>query len=634
MRLCTFFTTAILCSGFSLVSGDEVTIWNFDDSEVKWTPNDQVELQAVDGTLMVKSTGRDPYFSAPVNAAAGWHQLTIKARHKGRADLQVFWSTEKQPGTSEANSVRSDLRGNESEFKEFAIWFRTDSPLTALRLDPMSRGGRMEIDSITLSADPPPAPKATPVEDMHIADGFQVELLYPVRGEEYGSWVSMTVDPKGRLIVSDQYGKLYRVTPPPAGSNQPTTLEAIDVEVGMAQGLLYAFDSLYVMVNGTNAENQGLYRVTDSDGDDKFDSVEWLRKIVGGGEHGPHAVTLSPDGKSLYVCAGNHTDPVDFEKSRVPRNWDEDQLLPRMWDAGGHAVGKMAPGGWIAKVSPDGKEWELVASGFRNEYDIAFNSDGELFTYDADMEWDVGTPWYRPTRVNHVTSGAEFGWRSGTGKWPSYYPDSLPAVVDIGPGSPTGIVFGTGADFPEQYQKALFISDWSYGVIYAVHMTPSGSSYTAKAEQFISAAPLPVTDLVVNPVDNALYFTIGGRRTQSALYRVTYAGDEAEPAVADSAEAKQLRELRHRLESLHHDDAADAVNKAWPYLGHSDRHIRFAARIAIEHRPVEEWATKCRSPKTVILMRSLPHYSHWQEMVNHTFRELFLDRWLVLLNLN
>ena len=32
--------------------------------------------------------------------------------------------------------------------------------------------------------------------------------------ETQGSWVNMTVDPKGRLIVSDQYGKLYRVSLP------------------------------------------------------------------------------------------------------------------------------------------------------------------------------------------------------------------------------------------------------------------------------------------------------------------------------------------------------------------------------------------------------------------------------------
>lgn len=62
----------------------------------------------------------------------------------------------------------------------------------------------------------------------------------------------------------------------------------------------------------------------------------------------------------------------------------------------------------MCKTDPDGKTWEVVATGFRNQYDIDFNGDGELFTYDADMEWDLNTPWYRATRVNHVISGAEF----------------------------------------------------------------------------------------------------------------------------------------------------------------------------------------------------------------------------------
>jgi putative heme-binding domain-containing protein len=390
--------------------------------------------------------------------------------------------------------------------------------------------------------------------------------------------------------VSDQYGKLYRVTPPAKGSKDEIKIELINVDVGMAQGLLCAFDSLYVMTNSGDEPRVGLHRVRDTDGDDQYDSAEQLRLLRGGNEHGPHAIILSPDKKSLYVCAGNHTPPTDFSQSRVPRIWNEDQLLPRMWDAGGHAVGVMAPGGWIAQVSPDGQDWQLLASGFRNEYDIALNPAGELFTYDADMEWDVGSPWYRPTRVNHVTSGAEFGWRSGTGKWPVYYPDSLGSVVDIGPGSPTGITFGTGAKFPAKYQNALFISDWSYGVVYAVHMSPAGSTYTGEAERFLSAAPLPVTDLVINPADQAMYVTIGGRKTQSGLYRVTYKGGESTaPAEVAKDAGSELRSLRHELEVLHHADAKDAVAKAWPYLGHADRNIRFAARTAIEHQPVASW---------------------------------------------
>ncbi len=570
----------------------ETARWDFQTDNSGWTPNGQVQLDVVNGTLTVTSTGNDPYLTGSVKAPAGWHKLTLAAKFAGKADFQVFWNTEKDNGTAEARSARAEFRGDANKFRSVKLFFHTNSPLTTLRIDPMSGVGKMQIESIVLTDDAPPQPTATPVADIRVPEGFKVELLHSVDAATHGSWVSMTPDHKGRLIVSDQYGKLHRVTVPAIDSEGPVLIEPIDLEIGMAQGLLYAFDSLYVMVNSTDAEKQGLYRITDSDGDDRFDTVEWLRKIDGGGEHGPHSVILSPDEKSLYVCAGNHTNPTEFSSSRVPKVWQEDQLLPRMWDAGGHAVGKMAPGGWIAKVSPDGKEWELVASGFRNEYDIAFSPEGELFTYDADMEWDVGTPWYRPTRVNHVTSGGEFGWRSGTGKWPSWYPDSLPSVVDIGPGSPTGIAFGTRAKFPAKYQRSLFISDWSYGIIYAVQLTPEGASWTGTAERFVSAAPLPGTDIIIAK-DGAMYFTIGGRRTQSGLYRVTYAGVESTTAVTSAvSEGAELRALRTRLEMLHHPNAENAIATAWPHLGHSDRHIRFAARIAVEHRPIAEWADK------------------------------------------
>lgn len=582
---------AVCASG--ITSAGEISRWDFDKEPVGWEPNSETELSLVEGHLKVHSTGNDPYLTAKVDGRGGEHRITITAKFRGNTNFQVFWTTEAEPGTSEERSVSGELRGSEREARSIKLYFTTESPVTSIRIDPLSRKGDMLIDSIELSDDPAPIPMATPVEEMRIADGFEVELLYSVPSEQMGSWVCMTTDPKGRLIVSDQYGKLYRVTPQPKGSGEEPQIELINVDVGMAQGLLCAFDSLYVMTNINQESRVGLHRVRDTDGDDQYDTAEHLRLLKGGNEHGPHAIVLAPDGKSLYVCCGNHTPPTDFSSSRVPRNWDEDQLLPRMWDAGGHAVGILAPGGWIAQVSPDGQDWQLVATGFRNEYDIAFDSNGELFTYDADMEWDVGSPWYRPTRVNHVTSGAEFGWRSGTGKWPEYYPDSVGSVVDIGQGSPTGIAFGIGAKFPAKYQKSLFISDWSYGVIYAVHLTPDGSTYTGEAERFISAAPLPATDIVINPVDQAMYFTIGGRKTQSGLYRVTYKGAESTaPVVVEKDAGSELRDVRHKLESLHHADASDAVAQAWPYLGHADRTIRFAARIALEHQPVASWQEK------------------------------------------
>src|SRR5437763_16922238 len=67
------------------------------------------------------------------------------------------------------------------------------------------------------AADRPTAPSATPADRIKALKGFQVELLYSVPKETQGSWVNLATDPKGRLIVSDQYGKLYRVTLPALG---------------------------------------------------------------------------------------------------------------------------------------------------------------------------------------------------------------------------------------------------------------------------------------------------------------------------------------------------------------------------------------------------------------------------------
>lgn len=470
-------------------------------------------------------------------------------------------------------------------------------------------GGQPWGDVLARSATAPqPAGFAVPT-------GFAVERLFVVPREELGSWVSLATDPQGRLIASDQGDKgLVRITPAALDGSSETIVERIPAEIKGAQGLLWAFDALYVVCNG--GTGSGLYRVTDSDGNDTLDRVEKLRAFDGGGEHGPHNIVLSPDGQRLFIICGNDTKPpftvtnvtepqtmggiresqrrvslADDGASRLPANWDEDTVIARMWDGNGHAVGRLAPGGFIVSTDLNGRQWELWSTGYRNPYDFAFNADGELFAYDADMEWDFGTPWYRPTRVNHATSGSELGWRSGTAKWSPSFPDSLPAIVDIGPGSPVGAAFGYGTRFPAKYQKAFFICDWTFGTMYAIHLEPDGASYRGTKEEFVSRTPLPLTDMTVGR-DGAIYFTVGGRGGQSELYRVTYRGLEPTDQVDAHDEAgADERKLRLELEALHKPvaDSQGAIDKAVACLGHPDRFIRYAARISLEHQPVELW---------------------------------------------
>jgi sugar lactone lactonase YvrE len=158
------------------------------------------------------------------------------------------------------------------------------------------------------------------VAKLKIPEGFHVERLYNPSDNNEGSWVAMTFDDKGRIIACDQYGYLYRITVPPIGADTTTNKMKVDkleinvpgdtshakIKMGLAHGLLWAYNSLYVVVNDEGEEDSvtrpsGLYRLQDTNGDDQFDKLTMMKRLHGDGEHGPHSVILSPDKKSLFV---------------------------------------------------------------------------------------------------------------------------------------------------------------------------------------------------------------------------------------------------------------------------------------------------------------------------------------------
>lgn len=458
----------------------------------------------------------------------------------------------------------------------------------------------------------------TKIGKLKLPSGFHAEHLYSPGENKQGSWVAMTFDDKGRMIACDQYGSLYRITIPPIGSDtakSKVSVEKLEIKIagdtskmkiGFAHGLLYAFNSLYVMVNDegdtTLARKSGLYRVQDTDHDDQYDKITLLKSLEGRGEHGPHTVVLSPDKKSLYVIAGNFTKipAMDDYKSPPPVR-QIDNLLPLIRDPNGHDNTVNTHGGWIAHIDSIGSHWELISSGFRNPFDLTFNDAGDMFTFDSDMEWDFGLPWYRPIRICQVTSGSEFGWRPGTDKWSPAFPDNLPPVLNIGQGSPTSFFSGQNARFPEKYRKSLFAFDWSFGIIYAIQLDPDGASYKAKGEEFISGSPLPLTDGLIGP-DGALYFLTGGRKLESDLYRVYYGDNTENTEKLAEVKLNEEQNIRRKLEEYHGQPKAGAINFAWPYLKHSDRFIRFAARIAVENQPVSQWKERALNEKDPVIL--------------------------------
>ncbi len=416
---------------------------------------------------------------------------------------------------------------------------------------------------------------STEAEQLQVPIGFQAELLYSA-GENEGSWISLAEDPKGRWVIGHEDEGLMRIT---LDDNAPPTAEQLAVASSECRGLVFAHDSLYVMGNKTRS----LYRLRDTNDDDQFDNVQKLKEFAGGTGHGRNQLTLGPDGKIYIICGDSVQQPTDA--TYLP------PLIPDPDDV------QNKQNGFVARTDPDGTNWEVVVRGLRNPYGIDFNANGDFFTYDADAEYDMGSSWYRPTRVLHLLPSSDYGWRAVTRRWPPYNPDSatMPQpMLDIGRGSPTAVEFAAGDNFPAPYRDALFVLDWSYGRILAVHMQPSGASYAAGAEVFLRGSPLNVTDLEFGS-DGAMYFVTGGRKTQSGLYRVRYVGEQvSQPPpsaqqIAVGNHAKQARQRRQKLESLRGSDSSVTIETAWMALDASDPWIRHAARTAIESMPVAMW---------------------------------------------
>lgn len=411
---------------------------------------------------------------------------------------------------------------------------------------------------------------STATSAFQLQSGFEIDLIRSAAKDE-DSWISMEFDPQGRIIIAREKSGLIRLT---LGGKGVKNIEVINKDLPEIRGVLFAHGCLYVNSNTHNVRKTprdrtgGLYRLRDTNGDDQFDEVKLLGERTATGGHGRNDITLGPDGKIYLIGGDSVATPKEFNDltPSIPNTLPGDDL----------------PHGHVIRTDKDGEEWELVCKGLRNPYGIHFNPDGEMFTFDADAEHDMGAPWYRPTRLRQLVEGADYGWRRVTGRWPPYYPDHAdepPLTLDIGKSSPTAVKFGSRSKFPQQWREALYILDWTYGRILAVHMTPRGAGYQCRTERFLQGKPANVTDLDFGP-DGAMYFVTGGRGTQSGLYRVRHTGKP----VADSQPTEQMkrrnlfatasRKLRNRI--LHSPGLANNN------LGNPDPWIRYAARTSVE----------------------------------------------------
>ena len=369
-----------------------------------------------------------------------------------------------------------------------------------------------------------------------LAPGFEITELRVAQPDE-GSWIAMAFDDKGRLTVSREDVGLLRMTIA-EDRKSVSRVEKIDVKLEECRGLAYDGPTLYANANNSKA----MFRLKIDDEGKPLD-VEKLREFPGGVGHGRNDIALwkNPESGKLWVYS-IHGDSVDVPTSDIEDRTSplqESKLLPPKKE------------GTLILLDTETKQTQLLHAGLRNPYGIALHSSGDPFTFDADNEHDMGTPWYRPTRILQLVAGGDSGYREVTGQLPPRFhdqPDHAPPLFDIGRASPTSVMFGYDLKYPKDYQQALFALDWTYGRVIAVHMVPRGQTYRASAETFLQGRPMNVTDIAAGP-DGAMYLITGGRKTQSALYRVSFFGESPieHQSIHENliAEAVRVRKMQH-----------------------------------------------------------------------------------------
>ena len=210
--------------------------------------------------------------------------------------------------------------------------------------------------------------QATPASAVTVPPGFEVQLLRSAQSGE-GSWVSMSFDDRGRLIVGRDKRGVARLTL----SEQHDSViqyEVLEDTLKHCRGVLYAHNSIYICAT----DSKGIYRLQDLDGDDKPEDLRLLRSLDYQSRygHGTNQIVLGPD-DMLYIVNGNEVAfPDDTDPNSPYRAPADDQLLPDPRDA----VENVRVG-HIVKTDPDGKQWQIIAGGFRNQFDMAFNAEGE-----------------------------------------------------------------------------------------------------------------------------------------------------------------------------------------------------------------------------------------------------------------
>ena len=256
---------------------------------------------------------------------------------------------------------------------------------------------------------------------------------------------------------------------------------------------------------------------TDDDGDDTPDRKEILLTGFGGfdHDHGLHALVAGPDGR-WYFNTGNAGPHIVTDRSgwtlRAGSLYTGGTPYNRE-NRGGMASDdrRVWTGGLALRMEPDGTGLGVLAHNFRNAYELAVDSFGDLWQNDNDDQ-------VMACRTTWLMEGANAGYFSADGSrfwqadrrpgqdtftahWHQDDPGVLPAGDNTGAGAPAGVVRYESDALGARYRGVLLSADAGRNVIFGYHPTPRGAGFALERFDFVSSLPAPDSNYIWNQVD-------------------------------------------------------------------------------------------------------------------------------------
>ncbi|MBM1105466.1 PQQ-dependent sugar dehydrogenase [Aurantibacter crassamenti] len=321
---------------------------------------------------------------------------------------------------------------------------------------------------------------------------------------------NIDIDHKGRIWVleSPNYSKKVVNGAPPKG--RITILEDTDFDGKSDSSTVYyegedIHSAIGIAVLGNRVyvtRSPDILVFTDDNEDDKYDKIEKLFTGLGNpGDHSAHAITFGPDGK-LYWNMGNYGGPV------------KDKYGKQVYDKLGNPVipdGDKYIGGMIFRCNVDGSDFEVLGHNFRNNYEVAVDSYGNIWQSDND---DDGN---QSCRLNYIIEQGNYGYLDEMTReswaiyrtnmeekiedrhWHQNDPGVVPNLLVTGAGSPAGIMVYEGVQLPNNFQGKIFHADAGPNVVRVYSPKKNGAGFTADAKELVKS----IADQWFRPVDVA-----------------------------------------------------------------------------------------------------------------------------------